>query len=121
LLSRAEDEDIPMPGLRLRLESLHGTSRRRTTKHRIDRDCPFQVAIPIPLGGLGQRLMSMHAFCRNQAMPYHTKSDHRDIGDFTLFCFAEPAHANTFTAGFGGERIMLRRLASADRVVETGA
>jgi hypothetical protein len=104
--------------LRERLKSLHGVPRRRATKHRIDRDCPFQVAIPIPRGGLGQRLMSMHAFCREQAMPYHTKSDHRDIGDFTLFCFAEPAHANTFKDGFGGERIMLRRLARADRVVE---
>jgi hypothetical protein len=101
-----------MPGLQTRIESIHAMSRRKTTKHRIDRDCPFQVAIPIPFGGLGQRLMGMHAFCSEQAMPYHTKSDHRDIGDFTLFCFADPAHANAFTVGFGGERVMLRRLAA---------
>jgi hypothetical protein len=85
-------------------------SPRKTTKHQIDRYCPFQVAIPIPLGGIGERLMGMHAFCREQAMPYHTKSDHRDIGDFTRFCFADLAHANAFESGFGGERIMLRRV-----------
>ena len=101
-----------MPGLRLRMESIHAMSRRKgkTTKHRIDRDCPFQIAIPIPLGGLGERLMGMHAFCRERAMPYHSKSDHRDVGDFTRFCFSDPAHANAFNDGFGGERIMLRRL-----------
>jgi hypothetical protein len=96
--------------LSIRIQKRPGR-KGKTTKHQIDRHCPFQVAIPIPLGGSGERLMGMHAFCREHAMTYHTKSDHRDIGDFTLFCFSDPAHANAFNGGFGGEQIMLRRLA----------
>jgi hypothetical protein len=83
-----------MPGLRMRIESIHAMSRRKTTKHRIDRDCPFQVAIPIPFGGLGQRLMGMHAFCSEQAMPYHTKSDHRWASEASGSCYADLPRAD---------------------------
>ena len=78
------------------------------TKRQIDRDCPHQVAIRIPIGGLVRLLMDMYTFCDAHAMPYRTHADGRYEpvpSDQIRFCFTDPAHADAFHAKFDGERI----------------
>jgi hypothetical protein len=89
---------------------MNGVMQRKgeVTKRRIDRDFPHQVAILIPVGGLGARLMTMHKFCDTRSMPYKTRSDLREPpSDYVRFCFGDPAHAEAFMAEFGGERITI--------------
>lgn len=58
-----------------------------TTKRQVDRNYRHQVAIRIPLGGLGASLTAMHAFTDALTPDYKTRPDRRDVGDFTRFCF----------------------------------
>jgi hypothetical protein len=78
-----------------------------TSKRQIDRNYRHQVAVRIPLGGLGAELTAMHAFADALTPDYKTRPDRRDVGDFTRFCFVDPEHADLFEATFGGERITI--------------
>jgi hypothetical protein len=79
--------------------------KSEVAKRRADSDFPHRVAVHIPQGGLGLLLMEMHIFCAQRAMPYHTRAERRDAGDFVCFAFAKPADAKTFASMFPGERI----------------
>jgi hypothetical protein len=82
------------------------------TKRQTDRDYPHQVAILIPIGGLGARSMAMHAWCDVRGLPYRTRADRRrepTPSDHVRFCFADPAHADAFRAEFGGERLTIEK------------
>jgi hypothetical protein len=74
------------------------------TNRQIDREFRHQVAIDAAGGGLGLRILEMNDFCRENAMIYRTQTDHRKGGDFIRYCFADPAHADTFAGKFRGER-----------------
>jgi hypothetical protein len=84
------------------------------TKSQIDRECPHQVAILIPVGGLVRLLMDMYTFCDAHAMSYRTRTDRRRElvpSGHVRFCFADPAHADAFHAKFDGERITIEQQA----------
>jgi hypothetical protein len=79
------------------------------TNNEIDRACPHQVEIRIPVGAaLGTPLTDMHAFCRERELSYQTSSDSRKVGDFVRFCFADRTHANVFEVKFGGKRVRIK-------------
>jgi hypothetical protein len=84
----------------------------QVTNSRTDRDYPHQVAILIPLGGLGARSMAMHAWCDGRGLVYRTRGDRRrepTASDRVRFCFANAAEANAFYALFGGERFTIEQ------------
>ena len=84
----------------------------KVTNNRTDRDYPHQVAILIPLGGLGARSMAMHAWCDGRGLVYRTRADRRrgpTPSDHVRFCFANAAEANAFHAQFGGERFTIEQ------------
>jgi len=81
-----------------------------TTPRRIDQEYPHQIEIPIPEGGL-TNIYEIDAFCRECGFNYAKRGIgklRRQRGsDATRYCFTDPAHAESFLAAFGGERVAL--------------
>jgi hypothetical protein len=73
-------------------------------KEMIDRDWPHQVALPA-CRLVGENYVTVHVFCERLSLCPRGHSFHRNDRDFTVFCFAERAHAERFQARFGGEFI----------------
>ncbi len=75
-----------------------------TTRRGIDRDWPHQVEIPIPPGGLGQRLDAMHDWCHLRKVDYKTRSVRgTGAGDEAVrWCFKTKSMAVLFQAEWGG-------------------
>lgn len=68
----------------------------------IDRAFPHQVAIPIPPGGLGSDLNTMHRWAQAQAGEgYRTRSLRGPQGgDAMLWCFRSAGDADAFRRAF---------------------
>jgi len=80
----------------------------RSRLRRIGDHFPYQVAIRIPKGAPRAVVSDMYGFCHARALPYRMYSAiQRQPGlwDYTIWCFANPTHAQTFHRKFGGERI----------------
>lgn len=70
----------------------------------IDRGWPHQVALPSYQCG-GDNYLTHRYFCdgNNLNLCPRGHSFYRGNTDFSVFCFAEAAHAELFRARFGGE------------------
>jgi hypothetical protein len=76
----------------------------RTNPTLIERDFPHHVEVPVPLGGLGERLDAMHDWHRVrriQAMRGRSRRDENGC-NYILWCFADPRVAAQFVNAFGG-------------------
>jgi hypothetical protein len=75
---------------------------RNTFKREAERTLPHRVDIPVPSGGLGQRLPEMHAWCRAHVVGGWAEHGHSEKrkGDaplyFSRFYFASADDAETF-------------------------
>jgi hypothetical protein len=75
-------------------------------RSRQDRGFRYQVAVPV--GGLGAMVADMHGFCHSRGLRYRPRMELRSepvTADYTIWCFADPTHADVFQSRFGGERI----------------
>ena len=78
------------------------------SRSRGDGGFPYQVAVPIPVGGLGAVVADMHGFCHTRGLRFRTRMELRSqpaTADYTIWCFVDPTHADVFQSRFGGERI----------------
>jgi hypothetical protein len=57
--------------------------------------------MPIPEGGLGDRLLEMHQWHTSQRIESHQATAEKNS---LCWCFGEETNANKFLAKFGGER-----------------
>jgi hypothetical protein len=72
-----------------------------------ERDFPNIVEIVVPLGGLGRRLDTMHAWhSRRHLPPRHGRSRREGDRDTIRWCFAEAAIAQAFAGEFGGKLLV---------------
>lgn len=69
----------------------------------IDRCWPHQVAPPASVGEHGG-YKAIHDFCKNLSICPRSHSVFHGSEWFNVYCFAEPADAETFMQRFGGER-----------------
>lgn len=69
----------------------------------IDRDWPYQVALPASASGQGG-YMAIHAFCEGLSLCPRGHSVFHEGEWFNVYCFADPADAEKFMERFGGER-----------------
>ena len=68
----------------------------------IDRECPHQVIVPAENVG-GKNLDFVIVFNAQINIPRHTKSPRKDDRWYEVYCLADPQHARSFQALFGGE------------------
>jgi hypothetical protein len=73
------------------------------TGSRIDREWPYQVALPADQV-LGANYTVTHDFCRDLSLCARGHTVLRGNITYTVFCFADPKHADLFRARFEGER-----------------
>lgn len=85
------------------------TTRPRggATRSLLNRQWPHQVALPAEALRGAQNSMPMHALAKELAGEPRRYRLQRDGRDFTVFCFAEVAHAQAFAERFGGELLAL--------------
>jgi len=69
----------------------------------IDRDWPQQVALPADQL-IGENYLITHEFCRELSLCPRTHTVRRGNTTYTVFCFADPSHADLFRERFRGER-----------------
>jgi hypothetical protein len=68
----------------------------------VERDFPHFVDIPVPVGGLGNRLNAMYDFhARHGIQPKRGHGRHDANGSVIRWCFADPALAAAFVKEFG--------------------
>ena len=83
----------------------HSSMTRRKgeiTSRRIDRDWPHQVALRAEQVK-GENYRITHDFCRDLSLAPRGHTVRWGSGDYIVFCFADPAHADRFRERFGGE------------------
>jgi hypothetical protein len=68
----------------------------------IDRDWPHQVALPAEQV-LGESYRITHEFCRALSLCPRGHTVRRDNTTYSVFCFADPSHAELFRERFRGE------------------
>jgi hypothetical protein len=79
-------------------------ARGQPTRRMIDREYPHQVLVPAENVG-GKKLDFVIAFHAQIDAPQHSRSVFKDDRWYEVYCFAEPQHARSFQAIFGGESI----------------
>jgi len=73
----------------------------------IERENPNIVEMPVPDGGLGKRLDAMHLFHLQLGIKAaHGEGRYEEGRHYIRWCFADPQHARSFQALFGGELIV---------------
>jgi hypothetical protein len=72
-------------------------------KSRLDREFPYQVAFPAARGARNADGVLVQMFCDNLKIAPHHHTVRREDKDFIIYCFADPQHAASFQARFGGE------------------
>jgi hypothetical protein len=72
------------------------------TATKIDREWPYQVAPPAD-HVLGPNYCVTHDFCRGLSLCPRGRTVLRGSVNYTIFCFADPAHADLFRERFSGE------------------
>lgn len=71
-----------------------------------ERDYPYIVELPVPENGFGDQLDVMHLFHVNVGIEARQERGRYDEGrHYIRWCFADPQHATSFQALFGGEVI----------------
>jgi hypothetical protein len=80
-------------------------SRRKgeLTSGRINRERPHQVALQADQL-LGKNYDVTYGFCRGPSLCPRGHTVRRDDVTYSVFCFADPAHADLFRERFNGER-----------------
>jgi hypothetical protein len=79
------------------------TRARGQPSHRaIDREYPFQVAVPAEKVG-GKNLALVAIFHAQIDQPQRARSVYEDDCWYDVYCFADPQHARLFQSMFGGE------------------
>jgi hypothetical protein len=74
-----------------------------------ERDYPHLVEIALPSGGFRAKSDAMLAFHRERDIQIRRGQGRNDDGQFYVrYCFADPAHADTFYDQFGGERLNVK-------------
>jgi hypothetical protein len=68
----------------------------------IDRDYPFQVAVPAKAVG-GKNLALVAVFHAQIGQPQRARSEFENDEWFEVYCFADPQHARSFQAVFNGQ------------------
>ena len=87
------------------LQTLPMTRRKgEITSRRIDRDWPHQVALRAEQVK-GENYRITHDFCRDLSLAPRGHTVRSGNGDYIVFCFADPAHADRFRVRFGGEHV----------------
>jgi hypothetical protein len=74
-----------------------------TTRSLLDRQWPHQVALPAEALRGTEHSMPVYALAKELAGEPRRYRLERDRRDFTVFCFADPAHVQAFAERFGGE------------------
>jgi hypothetical protein len=76
------------------------------TAHANERNCPHIVEFPVPENGFGKTLDFIFVFHANLGIePKRGSRQRREDQEFARWCFADPQHAASFQALFGGEAI----------------
>ena len=80
-------------------------SRRKgeLTSGRINREWPYQVALPAD-HLLGKNYDVTYGFCRDLSLCPRGHTVRRDDVTYSVFCFADPNHADLFRERINGER-----------------
>jgi hypothetical protein len=80
-------------------------SRRRgeLTSGRMNREWPHQVALPAD-HLLGKHYDVTYGFCRGLSLCPRGHTVRRDDVTYSVFCFADPTHADPFRERFNSER-----------------
>src|SRR5712671_1666006 len=82
----------------------HMTRRKgEITPSTIDREWPHQVALPADQVA-GKNYSITQNLCRGLSLCPRGHTVRRDNITYTVFCFADPAHADLFRERFNGER-----------------
>jgi hypothetical protein len=69
----------------------------------IDRDWPHQIVLPADRV-MGKNFGIIREFCRTLSLCPRGHTVQRDNVTYSVFCFADPSHADLFRERFGGER-----------------
>ena len=68
-----------------------------------DESLPFAVELPVPEGGFGTQLESMHSWARENDIKWSVSRNRLDAGGiFQTWCFTNEKDAAKFAAAFGG-------------------
>ena len=80
-------------------------ARRKSamSKAKLDRDFPYQIAVPVDRCRDAKRDKQTF-FCADLSLAPLFHRVRRDEVTYKLFCFAEPQHAKSFQAVFGGQK-----------------
>ena len=74
----------------------------RQSAKSVEQDFPHFVDIPVPIGGLGNRLNAMYDFhARHGIQAKRGHGQHDDGGSVIRWCFADPALAAAFAKDSG--------------------
>jgi hypothetical protein len=77
-------------------------ARGQPSRRMIDREYPHRVTVPAASVG-GRNLDLVIVFHAQIGQPERRRSLYKDDRWFETFCFADPQHARSFHALFGGE------------------
>jgi len=77
-------------------------ARVQPSRRLVDREYPHQVTVPAESVG-GKNFDSVIVFHAQISQPQRSRSVFRDDRWFAVYCFADPQHARSFQALFGGE------------------
>ncbi len=83
------------------------TRKGELSKREIDQGWPYQVALEERFC-IGENYIKHRLFCTDLSLCKRGHAFNRDGRYFNVFCFAEPEHAQTFHARFGGELMLAR-------------
>jgi hypothetical protein len=77
-------------------------ARGQPSRRMVDREYPHQVTVPAESVG-GKNLDHVILFHAQIGQPQRSRSVFRGDRWFEVYCFADPQHARSFQALFGGE------------------
>ena len=70
---------------------------------RLDREFPYQVSFHAGYLRSTADDLLIQMFCEHRNIVPHHHTVRRGFKDFIVYCFADPQHAVSFRAAFGGE------------------
>jgi hypothetical protein len=74
----------------------------KASKSQIDRKFPYQIALPTDQC-TGTNYAMHQIYCANLSLAPQRRTVKRDDVTYTVFYFADPQHAKSFQAIFGGQ------------------
>jgi hypothetical protein len=80
-------------------------SKPQLSAKTIDRDWPHQVAL-LADQVIGESHRTTHEFCHELSLCPRGHTVRRDNTTYSVFCFADPSHADEFRGRFGGSALI---------------